>query len=188
MFSITNSLQKDYVPAKELEISLKDRVQVQIRVLKLTLEVILLILLELFDKILKVIKPPKIESISNQLALVSGGGNGLGRALCFRLAKEGCNIAIVDIDIKSATKTAQEIEEAFKVHCKAFQCDISIFSAISNLKTEIENQMGSVDILVNNAGLLYMSNFIKSDVGDVQKVVDVNLTSQFWVSNKNFDV
>lgn len=181
MFSITKSLEKDYVPAKELQISLKDRVQQQMTLLKLTFEIILLVLVDLFDKILKIFNPTKSDIISNQLALVTGGGNGLGRALCFRLAREGCNIAIVDIDIKSATNTAHEIEGAFKVQCKAFHCDISNFSAVSKLKTEIENQMGSVDILVNNAGLLYMSNFIKSEVGDIQKVVDVNLTAQFWV-------
>lgn len=183
MFSITKSLEKDYVPAKELQISLKDRIQQQVTLFKITFEIILLSLLDLFEKILSIFKPPECDKISNQLALVTGGGNGLGRALCFRLAREGCNIAIVDIDIKSATNTAHEIEEAFKVQCKAFQCDISNFSVISKLKTEIENQMGSVDILVNNAGLLYMSNFIKSEVGDIQKVVDVNLTAQFWVRN-----
>lgn len=182
MFSITKSLEKDYVPAKELEITLKNRVQMQVKLFRLAFEILILIVLDLMEKVWKLFRSEEVENISNQLAVVTGGGNGLGRALSFRLAREGCNIAIVDIDIKSAEKTAQEIAEAFKVHCKAFECDISNFSAISKLKSEIENQMGSVDILVNNAGLLYMSNFMKSNVNDIQKVVDVNLTSQFWVS------
>lgn len=181
MFRITESLQKDYVPAKELQISVKDRVQVHIFLLKLVFEICVQIVLDIVEKIVRIFKPQQVENISNQLALVTGGGNGLGRALSFRLAREGCNIAVVDIDMKSASKTAREIEEAHKVQCKAFECDISNFAAILKLKTEIENQMGSVDILVNNAGLLYMSNFVKSDVDDIQKVVDVNLTSQFWV-------
>lgn len=124
--------------------------------------------------------------ISGQLALVTGGGNGLGRALCFRLAQEGCDVAIVDIDIKNASKTASEIRDKFKVNCKSFQCDISNIAAISKLKNDVENEMRGVDILVNNAGLLYMDDFIKSNVEDIQKVVQVNLTSQIMVNLNKF--
>lgn len=124
------------------------------------------------------------EALRNKLALVTGGGNGLGRAFCFRLAKEGCDIAVLDIDYESAVKTACDISMQFGVKSQAFQCDISNYSAICDLKTSVENKMKKVDILVNNAGLLYMSNFIESDVKDIQRVVDVNLTSHFLVSHR----
>lgn len=181
MFNITKSLQSDYVPAKQLDISLKERFQFNLKMLRLVFEVFGLILIDFFHKFLSIFNPKEYENISNQLVLVTGGGNGLGRALCFRFAREGCNIAIVDIDIKSASKTALDIKETFNVNCKAFQCDISDYNAILKLKSEIENEMGSVQVLVNNAGLLYMSNFVKSDVDDMRKVVDVNLTSILMV-------
>ncbi|KAG5684993.1 hypothetical protein PVAND_014196 [Polypedilum vanderplanki] len=53
-------------------------------------------------------------------------------ALSMRFAKEGCKIAIADIDYKNAQKTAEEIKEKYKVDCKAFECDITNYSAILN--------------------------------------------------------
>jgi len=120
--------------------------------------------------------------VSKQLALVTGGGNGMGRAFCFRLAKEKCDVAVVDIDYQAALKTAAEIEEEFKVKSRAFQCDISDYAAVLELKNKVESEMRPIDILVNNAGLLYMSDFLTSDMKDIKRVVDVNVTSQIMVS------
>lgn len=122
----------------------------------------------------------KPASISNQLALVTGGANGFGRALCIRLAKERCDLAIVN-DIVNAKRTAMETENKFHVLCRPYQFDVSSHSSMEGLKRRIENDMRTVDILVNNAGLLYMDHFIKSDIKDIQKVVDVNFTSQLMV-------
>ncbi|XP_070502254.1 estradiol 17-beta-dehydrogenase 11-like [Chironomus tepperi] len=119
--------------------------------------------------------------VSKQLALVTGGGNGMGRAFCFRLAKEKCDIAVVDIDYQSALRTATEIQEQFNVKCKAFQCDISDHAAVLELKNKVESEMRPIDILVNNAGLLYMSDFLTSNMKDIKRVVDVNVTSQISV-------
>ena len=127
--------------------------------------------------------PRKPADVSKQLALVTGGGNGMGRAFCFRLAKEKCDIAVVDIDYQSALRTASEIQEEFKVKCRAFQCDISDYAAVLELKNKVELEMRPIDILVNNAGLLYMSDFLTSDMKDIKRVVDVNVTSQIMVSN-----
>lgn len=110
-----------------------------------------------------------------------GGANGIGKALCIRLAQEGCDLAIVDVDMQNAQATAKEIAIEFKVQCRAYLCDISDYSAIEKLKSDVENDMRPVDILVNNAGLLYMDHFINSDIKDIQKVVDVNFTSQLMV-------
>lgn len=117
------------------------------------------------------------ESLENQLALVTGGANGLGKAICIRLAQEKCDIAVVDIDIKNATKTAEEIEAEYKVKCRAYQCDVSDYDAITKLKNNVEREMRTVDILVNNAGLLYSANFISSNAKDVKRTIDVNFTS-----------
>lgn len=66
--------------------------------------------------------PLKVKDVKKQLVLVTGGANGLGRALAFGFARKGCNIAIVDIDIEAANATVRELRgtgikaEAFKVH------------------------------------------------------------------------
>lgn len=149
--------------------------------LLVALKVLLLAIFEVFKDFLKIFVPSKKESLRNQLALVTGGGNGLGRALCMRLAAEKCDLAVVDIDIENVKKVAAEIEEKFKVQCRAYQCDIAVLSEVENLKNIIENDMREVDILVNNAGLIYTANYDKSDVKDIQRVVDVNFTSHLLV-------
>lgn len=183
MFSITKAIEKDYVPAKEINVTSKDHLKMHVAFVQIFLRVFLMLVQEIFKKILSLFITPKLDDISKKLALVSGGGNGLGRELCLRLAQEGCDIAVIDIDLNNARKVALEVEEKFKVEAKAFHCDVSSYTAILSLKSDIENLMRPVDILVNNAGLLYMSNFLSSSVADIQKVIDVNLTSQFWVTH-----
>lgn len=185
MFSITEAIKKEYIPAEEIQTSTKQRLSIHLKFLQVFFKTFLLIVDEILKKIIEIFKAPNYENISAKLVLVTGGGNGLGKELCIRFAEEGCDIAVVDIDIKNATKVVKEINEKYSVDAKAFQCDVSSYDAILKLKTEIENQMKKVDILVNNAGLLYMSNFLTSVTSDIKKVVDVNLTSQFWVRNFN---
>ncbi|KAG5684995.1 hypothetical protein PVAND_014198 [Polypedilum vanderplanki] len=176
MFNINKSLESDYKPTDKKSSTTVGS--------DMYLAFIIAILLSIKDFVLHLLSfifKPKPENIANQLALVTGGGNGLGRELSMRFAKEGCNIAIADLDYKNAQKTAEEIREKFKVKCMAFQCDISDNSAVLKMKNEIESAMQPVDILVNNAGLLYMSEFVLSDVNDIERVVSVNLTSQIKV-------
>lgn len=86
------------------------------------------------------------------------------------------------MDLKNATKTAKEVQEKFNVACKAFYCDISDSKLIYKLKDDIEKEMRGVDILIMNAALIYMDDFLNSNIDDIQKVVQVNLTSQIVVS------
>ncbi|CAO1430813.1 unnamed protein product [Diamesa tonsa] len=114
----------------------------------------------LYDYIIKLVRLPffwyfKPKNIGGQLALVTGGGNGLGREIALRLAKEGCNIVIVDLDLRGAQNTAKEIEEKCKVTALAYKVDVSDYEAVERLKVDIEKSIGTVDILVNNAGNVY---------------------------------
>jgi NAD(P)-dependent dehydrogenase (short-subunit alcohol dehydrogenase family) len=88
---------------------------------------------------------------------------------------------IIDLNLKEAEKTASEIAEKFKVTTAAFKVDVSDYEAIQKLKTDIERTMGFVDILVNNAGILVATSLREGQPKDVQKVIDVNLASHFWV-------
>jgi all-trans-retinol dehydrogenase (NAD+) len=105
----------------------------------------------------------------------------LGRAIAFRLAREKCNVVIIDLNVVEAEKTALEIAEKFNVKTAAYKVDVSDYDAIQQLKTDIESSMGTVDILVNNAGILSAISLREGRPSDIQKVIDVNLTSHFWV-------
>jgi all-trans-retinol dehydrogenase (NAD+) len=121
------------------------------------------------------------ETLKKFASDVAGGANGLGRAIAFRLAKEKCNVVIIDLNEEEARKTASEISEKFKVKTAAFKVDVSDFEAIQKLKDDMEETMGFVDILVNNAGILSTISLREGQPKDIKKIIDVNLTSHFWV-------
>jgi all-trans-retinol dehydrogenase (NAD+) len=154
-------------------------------IIRLNLMVWLLMIPETLKGIKNFILPPKPKDISGQVAIVTGGGNGLGRAIAFRLAREKCKLAIVDIDFGAAQQTASELVQKFNVTAVAFKVDVSRHQEVEKLKEEVENSLGFVDILVNNAGLLCMNLSLREGSNeDVQKAVDVNLLSHFWVNSK----
>lgn len=112
----------------------------------------------------------------------SGGANGFGRELAFRLAEEKCNVVICDLNYEEARRTATEIAERFDVKTTSFKVDVSDAAAVQQLKRDIENTLGCVDILVNNAGILSKISLMEGSPKDIQKVIDVNFSSHFWVS------
>lgn len=124
---------------------------------------------------------PHSKGFSGHLAVVTGGTNALGRAIALRLAKEKCNVAIVDVDIKAAQKIADEITAQYSVKAKAFQVDVTNYEDVQNLKVELEMSMGTVDVLVNNAEMMPAMYLHESDPEMIQKVINLNLTSHFWV-------
>uniref|UniRef100_A0A2M4CTY8 Short-chain dehydrogenase/reductase 3 n=1 Tax=Anopheles darlingi TaxID=43151 RepID=A0A2M4CTY8_ANODA len=125
------------------------------------------------------ILPFKKKSIVGQTALVTGGGNGLGRALCLRLAKEGCNVAVVDIDMVGAQRTVADVRK-LGVKAEAFLADIANYEEVEKLRLAVENALGPVDILVNNAGLLAILSITEGKPSDLERILNVNLLSHFW--------
>ena len=143
------------------------------------------LLLHFCGILVKIVMPEVPKNISGQLALVTGGANGLGREIARCLAKEKCNIVICDLDIENAEKTAKEIESEFGVTTKAYKVDVSDFEAVDNLKKSIEEDVGFVDILVNNAGVMAITSLREGKPSDYKKIFDINVMSSFWV-NKLF--
>lgn len=132
--------------------------------------------------IVHLIIPPKPKSITGQLALITGGSVGIGKALAMRLASEGCNIAIANRNHQEGEKTAAEIRKKFGVTAKAFKVDVSKPEEVAQLKNDVESSLGDVDILVNNAGLLAVgTSLMEGADAEIQAIVDTNLTSYFWV-------
>lgn len=172
----------EYEAADEFVYPLREKAKFWLNYIKMNLMILVLLVPETLRGIKNFLLPPKPKSVENQVALVTGAGNGLGRAIAFRLAKEKCKLAIVDVDLAAAQQTAQEIRDKFNVNAIAFKVDVSKHEEISQLKTDVENSLGNVDILVNNAGLLSMNVSLREESPEmIQKTVDVNLTSHFWV-------
>ncbi|XP_017082578.1 estradiol 17-beta-dehydrogenase 11 [Drosophila eugracilis] len=122
----------------------------------------------------------KSKSIEGEVAVVTGAGHGLGRAISLELAKKGCHIAVVDINLSGAESTVKQIQESYSVRAKAYKANVTKHDELVELNAKVVNDLGPVTVLVNNAGVMLHRNLINPDPADVQLMLDVNLTSHFW--------
>ena len=83
-----------------------------------------------------------------KVAVVTGGGGGIGRAFCQRLANDGAKVAVVDLDNASATETATDIGGL------ALACDVGDETAVRAMIEDVESRLGPIDLFVNNAGII----------------------------------
>ena len=90
----------------------------------------------------------KQASLKDTLAVVTGGGSGIGAACCRELAQQGARVAVLDRNYESALKVAQELGGL------AFECDIADDEKMANVAHLIEADMGPVSVLVNCAGIV----------------------------------
>jgi NAD(P)-dependent dehydrogenase (short-subunit alcohol dehydrogenase family) len=89
--------------------------------------------------------------LSGKTALVTGGGRGIGRALCLGLAREGARVAVADVGDTAATVSM--IAEIAGTEAFGVQLDVTDFAGISSAVERVEDQFGPIEILINNAGL-----------------------------------
>ncbi len=89
--------------------------------------------------------------LENRVALVTGGGSGIGRAICLLFAEEGARVVVNDIDLGAAEKTVKELKDPARG--RAIQADVADSAQVRAMFTAIERDLGGLDILVNNAGI-----------------------------------
>uniref|UniRef100_A0A182PF70 Short-chain dehydrogenase/reductase 3 n=1 Tax=Anopheles epiroticus TaxID=199890 RepID=A0A182PF70_9DIPT len=129
---------------------------------------------------------PKPKNISGQTALVTGGANGLGQAIAIALAKEGCNVAVVDVDETNARETVAKLRR-YNVSAEAYKVDVSDYEAVRQLGRDVERDLGPVDILVNNAGILPTSFSLDMLPSHTKRSMEVNVLSSFWTTQTFVD-
>ncbi|KAH8382974.1 hypothetical protein KR009_006134 [Drosophila setifemur] len=120
------------------------------------------------------------KSIEGEVAVITGAGHGLGRAISLELAKKGCHIAAVDINLPGAQDTVKQIQESYKVQAKAYEVNVTNYADLVELNSKVVRDLGTVTVLINNAGILLHRNAVDPDPEQVQLMLDVNLTSHFW--------
>ena len=113
-----------------------------------------------------------------KVALVTGAARGIGKAIALKLAQEGADVVVTDVDLEGAQRVAQEIE-GLGYKAKAIQADVSQREAVQRLVSEAVSVFGQIDILVNNAGIIRRGTFLEHDPQDWEKVLSVNLGGTF---------
>jgi len=111
----------------------------------------------------------------DKVVVVTGGGGGIGGATCRRFAREGAHVAVLDLNLDSAKKTAQDISVAGGV-ASAFACDIANRRQVDAAVAAVEVEFGPIDVLVNNAGWDVFRPFVKTEPAQWDKLIAINLT------------
>jgi len=117
-------------------------------------------------------------SLDGKLALVTGAASGIGKAIAMRFGEAGADLELVDINMDSLQKVKKELSK-FDVEVNLHEVDLSIKEEIDKF-WETLNQR-TPDILVNNAGIFPMRAFLEIDEAFLDKVMNVNLYSMFWM-------
>jgi NAD(P)-dependent dehydrogenase (short-subunit alcohol dehydrogenase family) len=113
--------------------------------------------------------------------LVTGGGSGIGRQVCYAAAEEGARVAIGDLDRERAEATAAEIRRRHG-EAHAFAVDVADPAAAARFVDAAESALGRLDVLVNSAGVREIVGVLDLSFDEWQRVLNVNLTGTFLVS------
>ncbi len=118
----------------------------------------------------------------DQVAIVTGAAQGIGRAIATRLASEGCTVVIADLNLEAANATAAEIGAAYGGSTLALPVDVTDRAAVEAMLAETLARFGRVDVLINNAGIFGNARFEEMTDAQWRRMIDVNLYSVFLVS------
>ncbi|MDN5351626.1 MAG: 3-oxoacyl-[acyl-carrier protein] reductase [Clostridiales bacterium] len=115
---------------------------------------------------------------TGKVVVITGGSQGIGKAISFGFARGGAEVIILDINAELATQVKDEIcAEGLKANF--VQLDVSNTSAAQAVIDQIVKDYGKIDVLVNNAGIVSSKNFFESDERDWDRIININLKGVF---------
>ena len=117
--------------------------------------------------------------LKNKIALITGAGRGIGRAIAIALAKEGAEVVI---NYNGSEERAKEVKQTIEENggkASIYKCNVSDFAACEAMIKDIVKEYGHLDILVNNAGITKDGLIMKMKEEDFDSVINVNLKGTF---------
>lgn len=120
--------------------------------------------------------------LEGKVAVVTGGAQGLGKAMAEAMADCGADIAILDLNIKKAEETAKQISEIYNVKSKAFVLNVADRDSCQKAVNEVCKEWDTIDILLNNAGICINQNAEDVPAEDWKKVIDINMNGVWYMS------
>lgn len=120
--------------------------------------------------------------LEDRIAIVTGGGQGLGQAISWRLAREGCHVVVADLNERAAVETAAAIEKNEAESSRralALKVDVTDEAQVSKLVERTVREFGRLDILVSNAGILISGEIEEFPADKWRAVIEVNLVGYF---------
>ncbi len=117
--------------------------------------------------------------LSNKVAIVTGSGRGIGRAIALKYAQEGADVVITDLRVDESVEAFVQELRALGVRAKAYASDASKFDAAHELVKQVVEDFGRIDVLVNNAGITRDGLMMRMTEEQWDLVINVNLKSAF---------
>ncbi len=120
--------------------------------------------------------------LQDRIALVTGGGQGLGQAICQRLAAEGAHLVVADLNEETAIATATDIAAVTGRQTMGLKVDVTNEAQVAAMVAQILAKFGQLDIAVSNAGILFSGEITEFPAEKWRAVMNVNLFGYFMVA------
>jgi 3-oxoacyl-[acyl-carrier protein] reductase len=117
--------------------------------------------------------------LKDKVSIITGGVQGIGRAIVDTFAKEGSHIAVFDVSQETCDNTAKEIQNQFKVKATGLKVDVTKYEEVEDGTKKVVDTLGKVDILVNNAGITKDNLLLRMSDAEWDAVLQVNLKGPF---------
>lgn len=118
-------------------------------------------------------------AIENKVALVTGAGQGIGRGIALRLAKEGASLMLVDVNPEGIAAVAAEVE-ALGRKAATFVANIAERDQVYAAIDRAEKELGGFDIIVNNAGIAQVQALADVTPEEVDRIMRINVQGTLW--------
>jgi short-subunit dehydrogenase len=115
-----------------------------------------------------------IKNFEDKVAVITGGGSGIGQALACQLGEKGCHLALVDVNEAGMKETKKRLR-GNKIKISLHVTDVSSEKAMKALAEEVITRHGRVNMLFNNAGITYAKSFEGHSLADWKKIIGINI-------------
>jgi len=122
---------------------------------------------------------PNTRSLEGKVALVTGAAAGIGRAIAVRLAQDGADLALFDINEEGAQRTAEMVRAEGRA-CKVARGDVGEYSQVRQAVDAFVESFGAIDVAVHNAGITRVGTVVETSVEDFHAVFRVNVDGVFY--------
>ena len=116
--------------------------------------------------------------LKDRIAIITGGGKGIGAEICLRLASEGAKIVIADMDIENSEKISKKINDN-NGEAIVVETNVANEDSANNMADEAVKKFGKIDILINNAGIRHINNILDHTKQQWDDMISVNLTGPY---------
>ena len=117
-------------------------------------------------------------NLTGKNSVITGGASGIGRGICLRLARDGANIAIFDLDLPGGQKVAQEVI-ALGRQALAVQVDVASSASVQAAVEQVNKELGPVYILVNDAGIAEVVPLAQMSEGQWDRMIAIHMKGTF---------